>query len=965
MAVDAGGDVVIAGVTQNSGIPQDFTVLKVNGSSGAELWRQVVHGTASNTQGSDGANAVAVDAAGDVFAAGQITNAGTGADFIVVKFNEVSGGELWRQTINGTANGIDAANTVAVDAAGDVVAAGFLGNTNTGSDFTVVKFHGGSGSELWRQSITDTSAAFDAATAVVMDAGGNVFAVGVLASTSTGNNFAVVKFDGGSGAELWRQGIHGTASGIAEARAVAVDAAGDVVAAGALTNAGTLTDFTVAKFDGASGAEHWRKAINGLADSHEEARTVAVDAAGDVIAAGAVTNDLGRDFAVVKFVGGSGAELWRRDDFDAGSSGSDSATAVALDMAGDVVAAGFLERTEPAGFTVLKLDGASGADRWRQIITGSGFFTNFANAVAVNAVGDVVAAGGIGTAGSEHDFTVVKFDGESGSQQWRQQLNGSSPHINSASAMAVDAGGDVVAAGGLTNAGTDSDFTVLKLDGANGAERWRQVFNGTADGFDRANAVAVDAAGDVIAAGMIGDTGASGGFTVLKLGRHNGAERWRQVIHGPVHLFEFVHAVGVDAAGDVVAAGLTTYSGVEPDLTNFAVVKLDKSNGAEHWRQVITGPLPGRGDAARAVAVDPSGNVVAVGAIRTIGTSRGFTIVKLDSVSGAEHWRYVVTGTGAFDSLNGASSVAVDAAGDVAAVGTISNTGTQADFIVLKVNGTSGIELWRRTLNGTANGVDRANAVTLDAAGDVVAAGFLANTATGSDFTVVKFDGASGAERWRQVVPSPSGCCVGGAQTVTVDAAGDVVAAGWTTDADAAPNFFTVIKFDGASGTERWRRIIPTPSGCCLSGVSAVDAAGDVVAAGSVQDNDGSHYTVVKLRGSDGGDFGSNACKGAGSFGLRGRVRTSDSSELPEVTLTLAGPEGCRETTTTSSVGHYAFRKLGSGTYTLTPAKAGCTFVPLSRTVTLQQGNPQANFRGTCLAIGKDSNAVRGGFVTN
>jgi hypothetical protein len=120
IAVDAGGHVVIAGVTQNSGIPQDFTVLKVDGSRGVELWRKVIHGTASSTQGSDGANAVAVDAAGNVFAAGVVTNADTGADFIVVKFDEATGAELWRQTINGTANGFDAANTVAVDAAGDV-----------------------------------------------------------------------------------------------------------------------------------------------------------------------------------------------------------------------------------------------------------------------------------------------------------------------------------------------------------------------------------------------------------------------------------------------------------------------------------------------------------------------------------------------------------------------------------------------------------------------------------------------------------------------------------------------------------------------------------------------------------------------------------------------------------------------------------------------------------------------------
>jgi outer membrane protein assembly factor BamB len=139
--------------------------------------------------------------------------------------------------------------------------------------------------------------AFDRATAVAMDAAGNVVAAGVLASS-----FAVVKFDGESGAELWRQAISGTGSGTNGARAVAVDGAGDIVAAGSLTNA-TLTDFAVIKFAGANGAERWRRTINGLANSHEEARTVAIDAVGDVIAAGSIADDFNRDFSVVKFVG--------------------------------------------------------------------------------------------------------------------------------------------------------------------------------------------------------------------------------------------------------------------------------------------------------------------------------------------------------------------------------------------------------------------------------------------------------------------------------------------------------------------------------------------------------------------------------------------------------------------------------------------------------------------------------------
>src|SRR5262249_49782014 len=44
---------------------------------------------------------------------------------------------------------------------------------------------------------------------------------------------------------------------------------------------------------------------------------------------------------------------------------------------------------------------------------------------------------------------------------------------------------------------------------------------------------------------------------------------------------------------------------------------------------------------------------------------------------------------------------------------------------------------WQANINGTANGADEALAVRVDAAGDVVAAGFTSATGSGSDFTVV------------------------------------------------------------------------------------------------------------------------------------------------------------------------------------------------------------------------------------
>ena len=92
-------------------------------TTGASAWQATIKGSAG---GDDRAIAVAVDAAGDAIAAGVVWNKISRADFVVVKRARADGRELWRAVANGTANGDDQANAVAVDQVGDVVAAAVI-----------------------------------------------------------------------------------------------------------------------------------------------------------------------------------------------------------------------------------------------------------------------------------------------------------------------------------------------------------------------------------------------------------------------------------------------------------------------------------------------------------------------------------------------------------------------------------------------------------------------------------------------------------------------------------------------------------------------------------------------------------------------------------------------------------------------------------------------------------------------
>lgn len=429
----------------------------------------------------------------------------------------------WQINVNGTANGLDSARAVTVTNADDVVAAGFTENTGTGFGFTVVKFSGRQGKELWRRVIngpTNPSNTVNQATAVRTDSAGDVLAVGVIYNTETLDDVLVVKFDGANRTELWRQVINGSGNRYDVARSVVLDPSRNVITAGDTLNLRRYSDFTVIKFDGVSGTELWRQVITGSDKGGSEATEVAADARGDVLAVGFITNsETGNDFAVVKLDGLSGTVLWTKTISGMDSPLFDMAHAVTVDLAGDVIAAGYLANIlTDDDFTVIKLDGTSGAERWRKVINGTANGADDrALAVTADVEGNVVAAGHIRNTETLDDFTVIKLEGVSGAELWRQMINGDANGEDWAGTVSVDVTGDVVAAGATKNKLTGTDFTVVRFDGASGKELWRKVINGTANDVDAADAVATDSAGNAVAVGRTRNAGTGDDFTVVKL----------------------------------------------------------------------------------------------------------------------------------------------------------------------------------------------------------------------------------------------------------------------------------------------------------------------------------------------------------------------------------------------------------------------------------------------------------------
>lgn len=435
----------------------------------------------------------------------------------------------WRMNINGTANGLDFARAVTLTGKQDVVAAGFTENTRSGFGFTVVKVSAEQGTELWRRVINgsaNTSGIVNQATAVTIVDAGDVIAVGAIANAESSDDAIVVKFDGATATELWRQVINGASNGSDVARSVVLDSSKNVITAGYTSNLRGFADLSVIKFDGANGTELWRQIIIGSENGASEAAEIAVDARGDLVVVGFTWSPkMAGDFAVAKLDGVTGTVLWSKAISGTSPVSFDLAHAVTGDLAGDVIAAGYLRNSlTEDDFTVIKLDGTSGAERWRTTINGTSNGIDRALAIAVDVNGHVVAAGHIRNTETLDDFFVTKLDGITGSELWRQTINGDANGDDWAGTVSLDVLGNVVAAGATENRLTGTDFTVVRFDGASGRELWRKVINGTANNVDAAFAITTDASGNVIAVGRSQNTGTGDDFIVVKLTASNGRD---------------------------------------------------------------------------------------------------------------------------------------------------------------------------------------------------------------------------------------------------------------------------------------------------------------------------------------------------------------------------------------------------------------------------------------------------------
>ena len=329
-------------------------------------------------------------------------------------------------------------------------------------------------------------------------------------------------------------------------------------------------------------------------------------------------------------------------------------------------------------------------------------------------------------------------------QAWRAAITGTPPN-GRPSAVAVDADGTVIAVGGTPNLAADEDALAVALAGGTGVQLWQHQVAGAAALDDLYRGVAARD-GIVVGVGRVSVPQHEGDALITRFGP-DGSPVWEIQLDGPANLEEDALAVTIDSAGGVFVAGSSTTPTARPARSSrygSGSARTAASSGPPSSRRMPSTPsgAPWRRPAATRSRRAASGRT---------SPSRDSTAAQAVVV-----WQKVLAGSATVSAV--ARSVAVGN-GRVAVGGQLPNPAGDSDFAVVAFDAVTGTELWRTVIDGTLTGdndQDDVTGVAIDAAGDVLAVGRLSNTETDDDAVAVKLAGATGAELWRTVVNGPN-----------------------------------------------------------------------------------------------------------------------------------------------------------------------------------------------------------------
>jgi uncharacterized delta-60 repeat protein len=401
----------------------------------------------------------------------------------------------WVRRYNGPDNGRDQATAIAVDTSGNVYVAGNSHSPTTGYDWLLVKYLP-NGDTAWTQRADGWGEAEDRVYAIALDTAGNAIVTGSTTSTGANINTATIKYRP-DGSLVYVKEYDGPDHLTDVAKSVAVDREGNAYVTGYSEGAGTGRDWITIKYL-PNGDTAWTRRADGWDHGDDVAYALALDTAGNAIVTGSTTSTgANRNTATIKYR--PDGSLVYVKEYDGPTHNEDEAHAVAVDREGNAFITGASTGATSADWVTVKYL-PNGDTAWVRCYNGSANGADFAYAIAVDSVGNAVAAGFSEGSGSGADWMTIKYL-PNGDTAWTIRANGSANGGDVANAVAVGPTGDVFVTGYTTSLTGGINYGTMKFL-SDGTPAWLGLYDGPSSGTDIAGDVVLDREGNVYVTGF-------------------------------------------------------------------------------------------------------------------------------------------------------------------------------------------------------------------------------------------------------------------------------------------------------------------------------------------------------------------------------------------------------------------------------------------------------------------------------
>jgi len=329
--VDGSGNVYVTTNTISATEKANVLTTKYN-SSGVLQWEVEKDNADENDYGA----AIEVDGSGNVYvAAASFVNSTNKYDYLIIKYNS-SRTQQWTATYNGAGDFYDIPTDILVDGSGNVYATGANYGSGTLSDFCTIKYNA-TGTQQWVARY-DYANDQDIAAIIKQSTLGRIVVIGASENAPGSYDFAMVKYNQNSGAQLTSNRNTASGTGFDQVYGADVDASGNIylTGRGAVVDEGfnmkTVKVYTALNVIWSRNYDH--------AGLNDESHALLVDTDNNVYITGWVTIEDGtKAFETIKY-NSVGTPQWHKEEF-AQNSGLDAyALKISATITSGIIVAG-------------------------------------------------------------------------------------------------------------------------------------------------------------------------------------------------------------------------------------------------------------------------------------------------------------------------------------------------------------------------------------------------------------------------------------------------------------------------------------------------------------------------------------------------------------------------------------------------------------------------------------------------